>query len=84
MDPILAAHGFIRHATRVRKRVTSFDAYPFNLPVIRTLNYPDATILSVGEEGLASIRYEETEHFSVTRRFLNDPADMLARLFPEP
>ena len=43
--------------------------------------YPDATILSVGEHGLAPVRYEETEHYSLTRRFLNDPHGMLRQLF---
>lgn len=43
--------------------------------------YPDATILSVGEHGLAPIRYEDTEHYVLTRQFLNNPAGMLATLF---
>ena len=42
--------------------------------------YPDATILSVGEHGLAPIRYEETEHYVVTRQFLNNTAGMLRQL----
>jgi predicted ATPase len=43
--------------------------------------YPDATILSVGEHGLAPVRYEETEHYALTRRFLNDSHGMLRQLF---
>jgi len=42
--------------------------------------YPDAMILAVGEHGLAPIRYEDTEHYALTRRFLNDTAGMLGRL----
>lgn len=42
--------------------------------------YPTATILAVGEHGLAPIRYEDTEHYALTRRFLNDPAGMLKKL----
>jgi predicted ATPase len=45
--------------------------------------YPAATILAVGEHGLAPMRYEDTEHYSITRRFLADPASMLARLLAE-
>jgi predicted ATPase len=45
--------------------------------------YPDATILGVGPDGLAPVRYEDTEHYAVTRRFLNDPAGMLRRLLDE-
>jgi predicted ATPase len=45
--------------------------------------YPDATILMVSEQGLAPIRYEDTEHYALTRRFLNNPAKMLAQLLHE-
>ena len=42
--------------------------------------YPEATIYSVGDHGLAPIRYEDTEHYALTRRFLNDTAGMLEKL----
>lgn len=42
--------------------------------------YPEARILAVGEQGLAPVRYEETEHYSITRRFLDDPSGMLRKL----
>jgi predicted ATPase len=43
--------------------------------------YPDATILGVGEDGLAPVRYEDTEHYRITRRFLNNTTGMLGELF---
>lgn len=45
--------------------------------------YPNATILGVSEAGLAPVRYEDTEHFQITRRFLNNPSGMLRQLFEE-
>ncbi len=45
--------------------------------------YPDANILAVGEQGLAPVRYEETEHHTLTRRFLNNPVGMLRELLKE-
>jgi predicted ATPase len=42
--------------------------------------YPNATILAVGEHGLSPVRYEDTEHYSITRRFLNNPQGMLEQL----
>ena len=45
--------------------------------------YPDATILGVTPEGVAPVRYEETEHYAITRRFLNDPAGMLRQLLAD-
>jgi len=35
------------------------------------LAYPEATIYELGPNGPRSVRYEETEHFRVTRDFLN-------------
>jgi predicted ATPase len=46
--------------------------------------YPHAIILGVGEHGLAPIRYEDTEHVVITRRFLNHLVGMLARLVTDP
>ena len=45
--------------------------------------YPDATILGVTADGIAPVRYEDTEHYTITRRFLNDPAGMLHRLLAD-
>lgn len=34
--------------------------------------YPNATIYNLSEEGIKSISYEETEHYRITRDFLNN------------
>lgn len=36
------------------------------------LAYPNARIYSFGDAGITTIQYEETEHYQVTRHFLND------------
>ncbi|MEY2880594.1 MAG: hypothetical protein RLZZ15_2974 [Verrucomicrobiota bacterium] len=41
---------------------------------------PRATILVIGEDGLAPERDEETRHFTIARRFLNDPTGMLEKM----
>ncbi|MGC4071599.1 MAG: AAA family ATPase [Nibricoccus sp.] len=46
--------------------------------------FPGATILSVQQDGLSVVPYEETEHYLVTRRFLNDSSSMLAKLLQKP
>ncbi|HEY9250373.1 MAG TPA: AAA family ATPase [Rariglobus sp.] len=43
--------------------------------------YPDATILALGENGLSPVRYEDTEHYLLTRQFLNNPQGILRQLF---
>ena len=45
--------------------------------------YPRAKILRLDEAGYAEIRYEETEHYAVTREFVNDHQRMLDRLFAD-
>ncbi len=42
--------------------------------------FPGAEILEFTAAGVRSVRYEDTEHYQVSRRFLNDPAGMLDRL----
>jgi predicted ATPase len=39
--------------------------------------YPHATIFQMSEDGPYEVAYRDTEHFAVTRRFLNDPEGML-------
>ena len=42
--------------------------------------YPGAKILVLDEKGFTETAYERTEHFEVTRQFLNDPAGMVENL----
>ncbi len=48
-------------------------------PII--MAYPNATILQFSGQGVTAVRYEETEHFLLTSRFLNNPKRFLAELF---
>jgi predicted ATPase len=45
--------------------------------------YPRATIFLLDETGFTAVRYEDTEHYAVSREFLADPARMLDRLFAD-
>lgn len=45
--------------------------------------YPEAWIYSLNEEGLTRIAYEETEHYQVTRDFLNNHQMMLGVLLAD-
>jgi predicted ATPase len=42
--------------------------------------YPNAWIYQISEQGLRRVRLEETEHYVVAKRFLNDPQGQIARL----
>ena len=46
--------------------------------------YPDARIYQCDAEGVHPVRYEDTEHFRVTRDFVAEPARMLRLLLERP
>lgn len=50
-------------------------------PII--MAYPEATIYEFSESGLRTVQYEETEHFRVTRAFLNRPEQTLRHLLAD-
>lgn len=45
--------------------------------------YPDAQILLLNDDGITPIVYEQTDHYEITRRFLENPKRMLDRLLSE-
>ncbi len=47
------------------------------------LAYPGATLYQFGEEGIRQTTYRETDHYQVTKDFLNDPERMLRHLLVE-
>jgi predicted ATPase len=47
------------------------------------LAYPNAKIIALDERGYKPIAYENTEHYQLTRRFLDDPNGMLKSVFAE-
>lgn len=47
-------------------------------PILMTL--PGAEIYELSEDGIRPVRYQDTEHFQVTKQFLNAPERMLRYL----
>ena len=45
--------------------------------------FPGACIYQLSEEGIQPVDYRKTEHYALTRRFLEDPERMLSYLFRE-
>ena len=43
--------------------------------------YPGAQVLQLTEDGIAPVDYRDTEHFRLTKQFLNDPERMFRYLF---
>ena len=47
------------------------------------LAYPGALIYQIDGSGITPVRYEDTEHYGVTRAFLENPGRMIEELFTE-
>jgi predicted ATPase len=47
------------------------------------MGFPGATIYEVGSKGLEKVEYEQTDHFRITRDFLNSRERMLGHLLRE-
>lgn len=47
-------------------------------PILMT--FPNAEILEITEDGINSVDYKETEHFLITKRFMDAPEKMIASL----
>lgn len=45
--------------------------------------YPNSWIYQIGADGLERVSLEDTEHYIVAKRFLNDPKGQLERLLDE-
>ncbi len=45
--------------------------------------YPDAKIFLLDETGFTEVGYEETEHYAVTKEFMNDPGRMVKEMLGE-
>lgn len=47
-------------------------------PILMT--YPGAEILEISEEGIKSVNYKDTEHFIITKRFMDAPEQIIKDL----
>ncbi len=50
-------------------------------PILMT--FPDAEILEFSEEGIKKVNYRDTDHYKITKQFLDNPEKMLHYLFRE-
>ena len=50
-------------------------------PILMT--FPDAEVMEITDEGIRSVNYKETEHYIVTKRFMDAPEKILESLLGE-
>lgn len=44
------------------------------------MTFPNAEVLEITEEGINSVNYKDTEHFIVTKRFMDAPEKIIESL----
>ena len=47
------------------------------------MSYPKAEILEMSDTGIHEVNYKDTEHYRITKQFLDNPEQMLRYLFNE-
>ena len=47
------------------------------------MTFPDAEVVEITDEGIRSVNYKDTEHFVVTKRFMDAPEKMVESLLGE-
>ncbi len=47
------------------------------------MTFPEAQVLAITEAGVREVRYQDTEHYQITRRFLENPDRMLRLLLED-
>jgi predicted ATPase len=62
---------------RMHELVQGGSQFVISTHSVILMSYPDARILVLDEKGIRVCKYEETDHFVVTRAFIQDPAGML-------
>jgi predicted ATPase len=68
---------------RVRQLVQAGSQFIISTHSPILLAYPRATIFQLDRTGIHSVRYQDTEHYAVTKSFLPDPDAMFGRLFAQ-
>ena len=59
----------------------SFSTRETPSPIL--MSYPGACIYQLSEAGIVRVDYRDTEHYQLTRRFLEAPEQMMELLFQE-
>jgi predicted ATPase len=82
-EAALSATRQMAFLVRLHDLVNDFSQFVIatHSPII--LAYPDAIIYEFNETGIHEVKYQDTQAYDVTSRFLKDPERMLERLLEE-
>lgn len=66
---------------RIRQLVQQGSQFIISTHSPILMAYPGALIYSLSQSGIESVPYEQTEHYTVTRAFLQNPERMIRQIF---
>lgn len=80
-EAALSPGGLMRLLVRIRQLEMSGSQFVIatHSPILMT--YPGASLYLLDEKGFRPVSYQETEHYQLTRRFLENPEGMYRQLF---
>lgn len=73
----------LRMLRRIRQLVLQESQFIIATHSPLLLAYPNARILLLDQHGYAPVKYEDTDHYQLTRRFLNHPDEVLKTIFAD-
>ncbi len=82
-EAALSVRGQLALMRRMHELVLEHSQFVVATHSLILLGYPEATILELSEDGVRSVRYEETEQVELTRSFLENPGRFLRHLLAD-
>ena len=80
-EAALSPKGVLTLIARIHDLVAAGSQFIISTHSPMLLGYPGSRIYSISHESIVQVEYEETDHFRVTRDFLNNPKVFLRHLF---
>ncbi|MCK6589423.1 MAG: AAA family ATPase [Polyangiaceae bacterium] len=68
---------------RMRQLVNAGSQFVISTHSPILMAYPEARIYMLDQEGIRDVRYEDTEHYAITKAFLQNPGRMLREMFQD-
>ena len=82
-EAALSPKGIMRLIANIHQLVKKGAQFVISTHSAMLLTYPYASIYEITKKGISLVPYEQTEHFELTKTFLNNPQHLLKYLIEE-
>lgn len=76
-EAALSPNGIMRLMANIHRLVKNNSQFIISTHSPILMTFPNAEVYEITKEGISSVPYEQTEHFSITKSFLENPDRML-------